>query len=253
MASVLSTLASLVQTQRSSVDEFLRDPRSPRIIEFADWATTENASDIWQKAFTDKVKRSTERDYQFIFHLGDIAGKKVFEIDEVLDIIGDFSSYGKVSMILETQEADILWCRLNGRNDSAGRNSDAERNGDAGGEAIAAFPGNGFASSRDRYQSIFNTMRIDYLAVLQGPQVQHFSREGQIQLASPELAGILGVANARTRFSIGCQLGVLLGLDCPHSVALGLAVSGAWSAPATAPDTTALLSYMNEWQNRINN
>lgn len=235
MTSVLSTLASLVETQRSSVDEFLRDPRSPRIIEFADWATTENASDIWQQAFTDKVKRSTDRDFQFIFHLGDITRKKVFEIDEVLDIIGDYSSYGKVSMILDTQEADILWCRLNGRN----------------GDAVPSA--NGFAPSRDRYQSIFNTMRIDYLAVLQGPQVQHFSRDGQIQLASPAPVSILGIVNARTRFSIGCQLGVLLGLDCPHSVALGLAVSGAWSAPVTAPDTTALLGYMNEWQNRINN
>jgi hypothetical protein len=231
---VLSTLASVIETRRSSVDEFLRDPRSPGIIEFADWAATDNASALWQKVFSDSINGSGRHDYQFIFHLGDIEDKKVFELDEVLDIIGDYSSYGKVSMILDTREADVLWCRLNGR----------------GADAIVSGPAS--VPAAVRYQFIFNTMRIDYLAVLQGSRVIHFSRDGQMQLASPTPVTILGIINARNRFSIGCQLGVLLGQDCPHSVALGLAVSGAWSGPVSAPDATALLDYMKEWQNRIN-
>ena len=233
MSAVLSTLASALETHRSSADQFLRDPRSPKIMEFADWALTENASVIWQKIFSDSINGSGRRDFQFIFHLGDVAGKKVFEIDEVLDIIGDYSSYGKVSLILDTREADTLWCRLNGR----------------GAESIVSGPASTGAAKR--YLFIFNTMRIDYLAVVQGSSIMHFSHDGQIQLASPSPVSILGIVNARTRFSIGCQLGVLLGQDCPHSVALGLAVSGAWSTPVSAPDATALLDYMKEWQKRI--
>jgi len=235
MMSVLSTLSTAVQTQRSSVDQFLRDPRSPKIIEFADWAATENASGLWQKIFSNSIKSCNQRDCQFIFHLGDVAGKKTFEIDEVLDIMGDYASYGTVSLILDTHEADTLWCKLNGA------------------DADAALPGSAPRPARERYQSIYDTMNIHHLAVLQGPRVMQFSRDGQLHLNSPTLVSILGVINVRNRFSIGCQLGTLLAMDCPHSVTLGLAVSGAWSAPSSAPDTTALLSYRNEWQNRIDN
>jgi hypothetical protein len=128
------------------------------VIEFTDWAEISNASDFWDGLCRDVVKPLNKRDLQFVFHLGDVARKSIFEIDEVLDIIGDYSSYGKVVLKLDCHEADSLWCRLNG---SDGKGSPGEL---------------GAGAARERWLSIFNTMNIDFLQILEGCQTMQFSR-----------------------------------------------------------------------------
>jgi len=50
------------------------------------------------------------------FQLGDPIEKHAFEVDEFLDIMDDYSSYGRVTLTLDHIEADRLWNFLNGRN-----------------------------------------------------------------------------------------------------------------------------------------
>jgi hypothetical protein len=124
------------------------------VIEFAGWAEASNASDFWDGLYQDVVKPLKKRDFRFIFHLGDVGRKQVFEIDEVLDIMGDYSSYGKVVLQLDCHEADSLWRRLNGHS----------------AEGLPA------GAARARWLSIFNTMNIDLLQILEGCQTMQFSR-----------------------------------------------------------------------------
>jgi len=85
------------------------------IIQFADWANVDDASNLWNGFYCDVIKPLNKRDFQFIFHIGDTTKKLVFEVDEILDIISDYSSYGRVTLVLEKDEADKLWCRLGGQ------------------------------------------------------------------------------------------------------------------------------------------
>ncbi|HEY4109630.1 hypothetical protein [Puia sp.] len=204
------------------------------LIEFVDWAVTGNVSDSWDCLYSKVIKPSGKRDFRFIFHLGDIAVKPVFEVDEVLDIIGDYSSYGRVTLILDNTEADHLWCRLNGR------------------DPRAFTPGLGTPPPGTRYKSLFNTMRIDSMIVLFPAFAVHFSRAGLFDLESHSPGGLLRRANDRRSFSIGYQLGLLLRLDVFSCAALGLAYTGSDPGPTFSdPVSSVLIDFIQHWSNSL--
>jgi hypothetical protein len=203
------------------------------LVEMADWTElTDNSS--WDKLYSKLIKPLKKRDFQFIFHLGDVAYKPVFGIDEVLDVIGDYSSCGQVTLMLDVHEADTLWCRLNGRN------------------ADAVQSGNGSPTAKDRYLFIFNTMSIDFLVVLQAGHAMQFSREGQANVSGLLPVSIGGVINARVRFSAGYQLGLLLQLDALHCTALGLAVSGVYARLSSGTGSLPLVEHIRSWLTSFN-
>jgi hypothetical protein len=88
--------------------------RSCHIIQFADWASVYHASDFWDGLLSDVIRPLNKKDFNFIFYLGDPTKRFVFETDEILDIMSDYSSYGKVTLVLDENEADRLWSILNG-------------------------------------------------------------------------------------------------------------------------------------------
>jgi hypothetical protein len=108
------------------------------IIRFTNWATTEGASDCWDQLYTDVIKPLNKRNFEFIFHLGNVTKKYAFEVEEILDIMGDYSSFGRVTLILNENEADSLWEKLNGPSQ----------------ETIK------------KYRFLFNTIRIDAMIIL---------------------------------------------------------------------------------------
>ncbi|HVU97664.1 MAG TPA: hypothetical protein VHE34_20715 [Puia sp.] len=227
------------------------------LVELADWTELVD-NGAWDKLYSTWIKPLGKRDFQFIFHLGDVAYKPVFGIDEVLDIIGDYSSRGRVTLMLDGHEADTLWCRLNGRNPGAG---------DSGATARVSSEWASFAAARgltardsgardvvvrdctpqDRWLSLFNTMSIDFLIVLQAGHAVQFSREGQFNLNGPPPVGIGGVINGRIRFSAGYQLGLLLRLDPQHCCVLGMAVAGAYGKLASGSGAELLVEYLRNW------
>ena len=200
------------------------------LVELADWTELVD-NGAWDKLFSNWIKPLRKRDFQFIFHLGDVAYKPVFGIDEVLDVIGDYSSCGQVTLILDTHEADTLWCRLNGTS----------------GTGASTGCGSSASNDRDRWLFIFNTKSIDFLIVLQAGHAMQFSREGQFNLTGPPPVGIGGVINSRIRFSAGYQLGRLLQLDAPHCTVLGLAVAGAYGKLSSGPSARPLVEYLQNW------
>jgi len=197
------------------------------IIEFADWAHMDDASGSWDGLYRDVLKPLKKRDFQFIFHLGDVAGKGVFEIDEILDIIGDYASYGKVAVILENREADSLWCKLNGRT------------------SVPVAP-------KERCLSLFHTMNIDALQILDGSRAVQFSREAQFDLIGRSPVSNPEVIKIRSGFSAGYQIGSLLQLETMPCMALGLAVSDGYAEPSSGSGSTQLLSYIHDWINLLN-
>ena len=199
------------------------------LIEFADWAETGDASCSWQTFYSQVIQPLNKRDFQFIFHLGDTATRRVFEVDEVLDIIGDYSTYGHVTLILDSHEADDLWCQLNGL------------------DPASFIPGLGSPGARDRYIALFDTMGIDSLVVLYDVRALHFSREGQFHLGKESPVSLREIINGRNRFSAGYQLGLLLRLDATHCTTLGLVVSGGYTGAPARPASTLLLEFIRDW------
>jgi hypothetical protein len=135
------------------------------IIQLMDWATTDGASDFWDELYEDVIKPLNKRDFEFIFHLGDVTKKHAFEVEEILDIMGDYSSFGRVTLVLNENEADILWNKLNGPSQ----------------ETI------------EKYRFLFNTMNIDMLLIskdifprnCEAPSRLSRDRASQLKIAHP--------------------------------------------------------------------
>jgi hypothetical protein len=195
------------------------------IIEFADYANVADATGFWDGLFEDVIKPFNKRDFEFIFHLGDTTRRPVFEVDEILDIIGDYSSHGRVSLILDVPEADKLWNTLHGGSYGATRSPDEP----------------------EKYLALFNTMRIDVLLIIYSNRVLLFSRHGHLEFAARPLNNIHVPSQTGDCFHAGFRLGLLLHLDIPHAIVLGQAVSGACQAKASMPMSRELLAYIDEW------
>ncbi|MBS1606972.1 MAG: hypothetical protein JST42_30235 [Bacteroidetes bacterium] len=131
------------------IQEFSAIFSSWPVIEFPDWAGVSNASDFWDGLYTDVAKPLKKKDTRFIFHLGDVSKKPSFEIDEALDIIGDYSSIGNVQLKMDSHEADSLWCKLNGCD-------------------TAALADPRCPEAQERYHFLFNMMNVGSLMVVDG-------------------------------------------------------------------------------------
>ena len=199
-----------------------------QVIEFYNWSDVKNASDIWDNLRRDVLKPIKRKDFDFIFYLGDASKRNVYEVDEFIDIISDYSIHGRVTLILDEQNAGDLWAMF------YGRNIDSE---------ILTRPVLG-----EQCRSIFDLINIGHLIVESFPSAVLFSRRDQMEIAVRK-SGTAG--GRRKHFDAGYMLGLTLGIDVPHSVALGLAVSGTYDETNNKPDGSALSAYLEKWIGEI--
>ncbi|PSL33339.1 hypothetical protein [Chitinophaga ginsengisoli] len=205
--------------------------KSSAIIQFADWADVIGASDYWEGIFYDVIKPLNRKDFQFVFRLGDVSKKSILEVDEILDIIGGYSSCGRVTVVLDHNEADKLWSKLNG--------------------VVYDITVSGARpqEARERQWYIFNTMNIDSLIVLYANRTILFSREQQSQFDGRAFENLYVPlpGHGRDCFDAGYRMGLLLQLNTPHCIALGQAVSGAFGRNESWPRAEVLLTYIKDW------
>ena len=201
------------------------------IVQFADWAGVDGASDCWEGIFHEVIKPLDKRDFKFVFRLGDISKRSLSEVDEILGIIGGYSSYGRVTLVLDHNEADKLWSKLNG---------------------IAydiTVSGARLQEARERQLHIFKAMNIDSLIVLYANRTILFSREQQSQFDGRAFENLYVPlpGHGRDCFDAGYRMGLLLQLNTPHCIALGQAVSGAFGRNESWPRAEVLLTYIKDW------
>ncbi len=199
------------------------------IISFADWSEVVGASDLWDGLLLDVIKPLRKNDFEFIFYLGDPTKRPVQEVDEILDIIGDYSHYGRVTLVLDEEEASKLWMVLNGYDPGMPLSS-----------LSLPCPGK-------KYLSIFNTMNINDLLICASDQILSFSRQEQFELVDKAHNSARIAKDVRNNFNAGYSLGLQLQLEVSQCVALGLAASGSYMENGVSPDRTALLSYIKKW------
>jgi hypothetical protein len=200
-----------------------------RIVEFAKWSDAGNASDIWDNLRRDVIMPLKRNEYDFIFCLGDTAKKPVFEVDEILDIISGYALHGRVTLILDAQNAVNLWEKL------CGRDSYNE---------FSTSPG-----LNEKCRALFDLVDINYLIIDTFSTTLMFFRENQFEITVSKSPGISGRRN--DHFDDGYILGLILKIDPLHSVALGLAVSGVYAESDTKPDSRMLLSFIEKWMGEM--
>lgn len=210
--------------------------RTCRTIAFDDWANVANYSDLWRGLLSDVIRPLMKKDLDFIFYLGDPAEKLFFQVDEVLDLISDFSKQGRVTFCLDESEAVKLWMVLNGEHpDSVSK---------------TYTPGD----LKRKYFSIYRTMAVSQLLIYSANDAIVYSEEQQFILTRTVVDHDIEVAqNARDNFVAGFTIGLILQLDIKYCIALGLIVFGSCGENNSNPDRDDLLAYIEKWITSLNN
>ncbi|QIP13842.1 hypothetical protein G8759_15095 [Spirosoma aureum] len=201
-----------------------------RIIAFTDWSKLAAASDLWTGLLTDVIKPIGKQDLEFIFYLGDPQKKRSFQVDEILDIISDFSYYGQVTFALDEGEAIKLWMVLNGVHWETPVTVQSYRD------------------LKRKYVSIFQAMNIARLLIYSANKAVLLTKLEQFALARKQVAPTIEMAtDARLHFIKGFSIGLLHQLDMPRCLALGLIVFGSYGERRASPDKKDLIGYINRW------
>ena len=206
-----------------------------RTIAFDDWTNVTNSSDLWSGLLSDVIKPLLKKDLDFIFYLGNPAEKLFFQVDEILDIIGEFSKHGRVTFCLDESEAIKLWMVLNGEHP----------------DPISTFtPGD----LKRKYFSIFRTMAVSQLLIYSANDALVYSEVQQFILTRKVVDHNIEIAeNARDNFVAGFTVGLMLQLDIKYCIALGLIVFGSHGENNSNPDKSDLLAYIEKWIVDLNN
>jgi len=204
--------------------------RTCSTIAFDDWTNVANSSDLWNGLLSDVIRPLLKKDLDFIFYLGDSAEKLSFEVDEILDIISEFSKHGRVTFCLDESEAVKLWKVLNGERPDY--TSDTFTPGDL----------------KRKYLSIYRTMTVDRLLIYSANDALVYSKDQQFVLTRKVVDHNVEVAkDARDNFISGFAIGLMLQLDIKYCIALGLIVFGARGENNSNPDKDNLLAYIEKW------
>ena len=196
-----------------------------QIVEFDKWSDVKDASALWDNLRRDVIKPLKKNDFDFIFHLGDTTKKLAFEVDEFLDIVSDFSVYGRVTLILDKQNIDHLWAMFFDRN--------AYSN-------ILIPPG-----LHEKCRTVFDLINMEYLLIDSFPATFLFSRQQQFEIKARNSFSISKMD--RKYLDAGYILGLVLKMDILHSMVLGLAVSGVYAENELKQDRKNLLGYIENW------
>ncbi|HZX57286.1 MAG TPA: hypothetical protein VFE54_01115 [Mucilaginibacter sp.] len=217
----------------TDLSELFRDCRT---IAFDDWTNVTNSSDLWSGLLSDVIRPLRKNDLDFIFYLGDPAKRLFYEVDEILDIIGEFSKHGRVTFCLDESEAVKLWMVLNGEHPD---------------DTSKTFtPGD----LKRKYFSIFRTMAVDQLLIYSANDALVYSEEQQFTLTRKVVDHNLDVAkDARDNFVAGFTVGLILQLNIKYCIALGLIVFGSCGENNSNPDKDDLLAYIEKWIIDLNN
>lgn len=205
-----------------------------KLVALVDWANLPHATDLWQGFLNDVIKPIGNNDQYFLFDLCDPSKKSGSQIRKALNLISQFSKYGKVILGLNENEANILWSALNRFGPASTKNIEIPSL-----ETVGYF--------------IFRKMNIDTLLIHPLDRTLVFKNQKQSKKQSIiTLQGQI-IKNPKVQtgggdnLNAGFCLGLLAGLEIQYCMLLGMATSGAYVQNGTSPDINDLIAYIKNW------
>lgn len=204
--------------------EFISVDSDKDIIALVDWANVADAEIIWDRLLHEVIKPSGRKNYNFYFNLGDPSKKNAHEIDDILDLISDFSCYGSVTLGLTTNEALTIWSALTGMS----RNGPVEEAG----------------------KFIHFAMNIDHVLIHGVDRTILFTKKESVEFRGRP-AHQRKTQNGDDNMSAGFILGQLAGFNIRESIILAMAASGAYIRKRKSVNLADLRKYIKAWREEL--
>jgi hypothetical protein len=214
--------------KKTDIEQLRKAVAECNLLAFVDWVNLPHASDIWEGILTDIIKPSGKKDYLFLFDLCDPSKKTTEEIDEVLDLMSCFSSYGKVTLGLNENETLRIWSAINGSYEKS-KLPDVKEAGDF----------------------LYKTMNIDCLLIHPIDRTIAFHQRETLELQGRLVRKPKVLTGGGDNLNAGYCLGLLSGFPLPQCMLLGMAASGSYIQNGTSPDIEAILEYLGVWINDL--
>ncbi len=200
------------------------------IVAFVDWANLPYASEIWQGVHDDVIKPSGRKDFIFFFDLCDPSKKTTEQIDAVLDLMNCFSSYGKVTIGLNENEAIKIWKAINGIEFSLEKKT---------------------PDVREVGSALFKALTVDCLLVHPIDRTLVFREYETIELNGRLVTMPKVLTGGGDNLNAGFFLGMINGYDIRECMLLGMATSGTYIQNGISPDIDQIIDYMDIWISEI--
>ncbi len=198
-----------------------------RLVALVDWANVVHAEKIWQGVLEDIIKPSKRKDYIFFFDLCDPSKKSAWEIDEVLDLISEFSPYGRVTLGLNENEALSIWSALM----NSAKKETVEEAG----------------------RFLHYAMNIETLLIHPIDRTLVFTNRDVTNLPGRLVINPKVQTGGGDNLNAGYILGQLADLSTTESAVLGMAASGSFVQEGRSADLTTLITYINTWKEELKN
>jgi sugar/nucleoside kinase (ribokinase family) len=189
------------------------------------WSELDHSNNIWQGLLADVFAGSGATPKQFFFDLSDCSKRKPETITSAIKLIEQFGKYGKVTLSLNHNEANILYQTLINHNPPA----DLEASGN----------------------KLFTELNIDTLVVHSSKLSASWNANGTyvsqpVFIANPKFS-----TGAGDNFNAGYCMATLIGLNAELALIMANSVSSCYITTGDSPDIMALNTYISELINNI--
>ncbi len=202
--------------------------QTTKFIALVDWCNLPLATDIWSGIRQELLPHLKNDPRHFFFDLADPAKKSQSAIEEVLEVIGSFNSYGTVTLGLNENEARRLARTIE---QQTGKTAGEEL------EEVCLF--------------IYENMNLTNLlvhplnrSIIVSPQGIH-TIPGRL-VTKPQIS-----TGGGDNLNAGFCFGQLAGYSLEDSTLLGMATSGAYVQNGKSPNRPELISYLLNWKNNL--
>ena len=213
----------------AGIEKLREAVQNSSLVALVDWANLHHASDLWDGLLHDIIKPSGRKDFSFLFDLCDPSKKTSQQIDEVMDLMSCFSTYGNVTFALNENETLRIWCAINGI-DFANAVRDAK-----------------LPSVKEAGSMLFKSMNISCLLVHPVDCTIAYRAQGVIELKGRLVTKPRVLTGGGDNLNAGYCLGVLAGFSMEDCILLGMAASGSYIENGVSPDLGDLITYLDIW------
>lgn len=204
------------------------------LLAFVDWVNLPQATSIWRGVLHDCIAPTRNQDRIFLFDLCDPSKKSRSEIREVAELISSFSTYGRVVLGLNENEATILWHAL------------CEYD-------YTTISGEPIVPVLDKMaEAIFNSMNLDILLIHPKDRTLVIQKNRKpIELTGYTIREPKVLTGGGDNLNAGFCWGLLNKFSTEECMILGMAASGSYIKNGVSPSVDDLMQYLNFWSGQI--
>lgn len=195
------------------------------LICLVNWSELDHSNNIWEGLLTEILTGSGSTQRQFFFDLSDCSKRKPEAITSAIKLIEQFGKYGKITLSLNRNEANILYQTF-----------------------IDNTPPADLQAAGNK---LFTKLNIDTLIVHSSKISALWDANGTYMSEPVYIADPKFSTGAGDNFNAGFCMATLIGLDAELSLIMANCVANCYITTGDSPDVMALDAYFSELINSI--